>query len=151
MKFYFTCLIFLTDFILAVLPRKPALSHLYAQLLIFSRDLEILNSALMSIRLATHAETLRKKNAHWAAFRYHCRLETHVQALRQEVLYGAAFEISLHMRPHKLLDFCVFHISRQGEILLPVAWMNGWRDGNEEASRQAQAAQEVEWENSEYL
>ncbi|MGR7482823.1 hypothetical protein [Klebsiella aerogenes] len=122
MKCYLTCLLFLADAILAVLPRKPTLSHLHAQLLSVRCDAVLLRRALMSIRLAAQLNDRR---------------EMHAETLQEEVIFWTAFELGYRMNRHGvehwLLTRCLFRITREGEITLPASWLNGWRCGKNEA------------------
>jgi hypothetical protein len=122
MKLYLTCLLFLTDAILAVLPRKPALSHLHAQLLAVRCDASILRWALMSIRLATQLNE---------------RSEAHAETLQEEIIFWTAFELGYRMNRHGdehwLFTRCLFRIVREGEIALPASWLNGWQCGKRDA------------------
>jgi hypothetical protein len=122
MKFYLTCILVFTDAVLAVLPRKPSLPYVYAQLLGLRTDAALLRSALMSIRLAAQLNGRREINA---------------EILQDEIIFWTAYELAFRMNSmggeHKLLSRCLFRIAREGEIVLLVSWLNGWRSGIHEA------------------
>jgi hypothetical protein len=122
MKFYLTCILAFSDAVLAVLPRKSSLSYVYAQLLGLRTDAALLRSALVSIRLAAQLNG---------------RDESHAGTLQDEIIFWTAYELAFRMNSmggeHKLLSRCLFRIAREGEIVLPVSWLNGWRSGVHEA------------------
>lgn len=122
MKCYLTCLLFLADIILTVLPSKTALSHLYAQLLVFRGDTALLRSALTSICLATQLNDRR---------------ETYAETLQEEIIFWTAFDLGFRMNSRGdeqwLLTRCLFRIAREGEIVLPSTWLNGWKSGKHNA------------------
>lgn len=125
MKFYLTSLLFLTDAILAALPRKPALSRLYGLLLSVRCDAALLHSALTGIRLATQLNG---------------RHEAYAETLQEEIIFWTAFELGYRMNRHGsehwLLTRCLFRIAREGEIVLPASWRNGWRCGKNDADNE---------------
>jgi len=125
MKFYLTCLLCLADAILAVLPRKPALSHLYAQLLVFRSDTALLRQALMNIRLATQLNDRR---------------ETHADTLQKDIIFWTGFDLGFRMNrygddgnEHWLLTRCLFRIVHEGRMTHPLSWSYGWQCGKDDA------------------
>lgn len=128
MKYYLNCILFLTHVALAVLPRKPALSRWYTQLLILHGDAVILRSVLMNIRLAAQLGL---------------RNEIHAEPLQDEIIFWSAFKLAFRMHSnglkHKLIGRCLRHIQRESEIVLPASWRNGWRSGKLDAESEQMA------------
>lgn len=132
MKFYLTCLLAITDAVLAVLPRRPAVSHMYAQLLRVHCDATLLHSSLISIRLAAQLSG---------------RKEQFASELQDDVVFWTAHALAYRMNSsgdeHWLLGRCLFHIACEGEMTLPRSWSDGWIAGKCDAESDAKAREDA--------